>query len=642
MTDRRRLSDGVRIDDDFWNPRRETNRTETLQYQYDQLEQRGVFENFRLAAAGEREGFEGHWFADEHAYKWLEAACNALPKADDPALEHRVEGLVESIVAAQESDGYLQTYVQVREPDKRWTNLAMVTELYCGGHLIEAAIAHHRATGESTLLDVATRFADHAESALEDDAMPGHPEIELALLRLAEVTGEDRYFDLARAFVDRRGHSARFEDEFARGEEIGGHEYDEDLVEMGREFFFEDGEYDGSYAQDHAPVREQDSVEGHAVRVTYLLAAATEIAAEADDEEFFEQIETLWENMTQRRMYVTGGIGSTDGVEGFTEDYDLPNESAYAETCAAIGSIYWNQRLFEATGDATYTDLIEWTLYNAVLPGVSLSGTEFFYDNVLAADAEHSRQDWYECACCPPNLARLLASLGEYVYATDEGGLYINQYIGGTAELTIDGTEVTVSQDSNLPWDGTVALDVDAAEPTAFAIRLRMPGWADGVSIAVDGEPVDTAGVSDDAPAYVTLDRQWDDVEITVRFEMSVAVLEAHPAVEAAAGRVALTRGPLVYALEGVDHDRPLHQYAIDPTTDFEATHREGLLGGVTTLEGEATVPGMDGWDGELYRPADETAVTTAPITAVPYYAWDNRQSGEMAVWVRAGSSAGE
>ncbi|ERJ05602.1 Putative cytoplasmic protein [Halorhabdus tiamatea SARL4B] len=661
----------VTIDDGFWSPRRDVNRTETVEYQYEQLEEAGSLDNFRRVSAGERGDHNGMWFQDSDAYKWIEAASYVLTSRDDPDLESRVDEVIDLIAAAQDADGYLNTYFDLEVPDKRWTNLNTMHELYCGGHLIEAAVAHYRATGKETLLDVARAFADHVDRMFPEqiDGAPGHQEIELALMKLAAVTDEDRYRDLAAYFVDVRGNTDRYEWEDAHrddiatldeweGDEGGANADGEDGgadadSEDGGDADGEDGEddeddsadeqwadaevkpYDASYNQAHAPLRDQEAVEGHAVRAVYYFAGATDVAAETGDDDLLAHLDSLWENMTQRRMYVTGGIGSQHPGERFTRDYHLPNDTAYAETCAAIGSVFWNQRMFEATGDAKYTDLIEWTLYNAVLPGVDLNGTEFFYDNPLASDGDSHREGWFECACCPPNLARLLASLERYLYATDDEGVYVNQYVGGTAELSVAGSAVSISQDSDLPWDGTVTLDVETAEPTAFDLRLRVPGWAEEVSVAVDGKDVETAVDIADAPTYVTLDREWDEAEVSVEFGMSVEVLEAHPAVAADAGRVALTRGPLVYAIESVDHDRPLHHYAIDPTNDFEATHREDLFDGMTVLDGEATVPSLEGWDGKLYRPAVETETENASITVVPYYAWDNREPGAMRVWIR-------
>jgi len=665
----------VTVDDEFWTPRRGINRDVTVEYQYEQLEEAGTLDNFRRVRDGERGGHSGMWFQDSDAYKWIEAASYVLTSRDDSDLEARVDEVIDLIADAQGADGYLNTYFDLEVPEKRWSNLNTMHELYCGGHLIEAAVAHYRATGKETLLDVARSFADHVDEMFPQqiDGAPGHQEIELALIKLAAVTDEDRYRDLAAYFVDVRGNTDRFAWENDHREEIatleewegdeGGAEGDgeigaddedadsdgdaeegnddaeggnDDAAEENDEW--EDAEvepYDASYNQAHAPLRDQEAVEGHAVRAMYYFAGGTDVAAATSDDELLAHLDDLWENMTRRRMYVTGGIGSQHPGERFTIDYHLPNETAYAETCAAIGSIFWNQRLFEATGDAKYTDLIEWTLYNAVLPGVSLDGREFFYDNPLASDGDSHREGWFDCACCPPNVARLLASLERYLYATDDEALYVNQYVGGTAELSVGGTGVSISQDAALPWEGSVTLDVDAAEPTAFALRLRVPGWAEDVSITVDGEAVDTAVDAADAPTYVTLDREWDEAEVSVEFGMGVEIRQAHPDVAADAGRVALTRGPLVYCLEGVDHDRPLHQYAIDPDATFETVHHDELLEGVTVLDGDATVPSLDGWDDELYRPAVETATENASITAVPYYAWDNRDPGEMAVWVR-------
>ncbi|WP_136689512.1 glycoside hydrolase family 127 protein [Halorhabdus amylolytica] len=625
--------DSVTIEDGFWQRRREVNREQTIEYQYQQLEAAGTLDNFRRASAGEEGDHNGMWFQDSDAYKWIEAASYVLADRDDPELEERVDEAIELIAAAQEDDGYLNTYFALEEPEKRWTNLNMLHELYCAGHLIEGAVAHYRATGKETLLQVAIDFADHIDEIFgeEIDGVPGHQEIELALMKLAEVTDEDRYRDLAQYFVDRRGHTDRFVEEFENIEEIAGYDPDEDgIATDARDVFFEDGEYDGQYAQAHAPLRDQETIEGHAVRAVYYYAGATDVAAATGDDELLDHLDRLWQNMTQKRMYVTGGIGSQHFGERFSEDYDLPNDTSYAETCAAIGSIFWSQRMFEETGEAKYIDLIERQLYNAMLVGVSLDGQQFFYDNVLETDGNKSREGWFECACCPPNVARLLASLERYLYTVDEDGLSINQYVGGTATPTIGETDVTVTQTTEMPWEGTVEVDVDAAEPSPFAVRLRVPEWCTDATVEVNGEPIDV-----DADAgYVTIERKWDNDRITAEFEQSVEVLEAHPAVEDDFGRVALQRGPLVYCLEEIDNDRPLYQYTVAPDDAFDATLREDLLEGVVTLEGEATAPSMDGWDGKLYRPTAETDDEPVTISAVPYYAWNNRGPGAMRVWL--------
>ncbi|SDK54135.1 glycoside hydrolase family 127 protein [Natronorubrum texcoconense] len=643
----------VTIDDEFWNSRLERNREVSLEYQYDHLETTGCLENFRRAAtvlngrADDRGGFQGIWFADSDAYKWLEAASYVLARRDEPELRRRVDEVIDLVAAAQDDDGYLNTYFVLEEPGKRWTNLNTMHELYCGGHLIEAAVAHHWATGERDLLEVAIRFADHIDSIFGDeiDGVPGHQGIELALVKLARATDEDRYVDLARYFVDLRGRDDRLARELERIDELAGYESDEEGIAAGaRDIFYEDGAYDGSYAQAHAPVLEQTSVEGHSVRAMYFFAGIAEVAAETDDEELLAHLEHLWESMTERRTYVTGGIGSSAYGERFTEDYDLPNDTAYAETCAAIGSVFWNQRLFELTGNARYADLIEWTLYNAVLVGMSQDGTEFFYDNRLESDGDHHREGWFECACCPPNVARLLASLGEYLYAvgSEEAQLYVNQYVGSSATVEVAGSAVDITQTAELPWGGDVSLEIDVAVPTEFGISLRVPSWCTDAAVRVNGEEraldiEPEPGTGRWTADYVTLEREWDDDRIEVSFEQSVVPIRAHPAVEANAGRIALTRGPLVYCLEAVDNDRPLHQYLIGPesASTADTTYRDDLLRGTVVLEGEAMAPDFEDWDDDLYLPATETNRVAAPFIAIPHFLWDNRAPGEMAVWLR-------
>lgn len=632
-TDEIELSD-VEIEDEFWSPWITRNRDVTIEYQYEQLEESGTLENFRRARDGKEGGFQGMWFQDSDAYKWLEAASYELAKTDNPDLRERVDEVIELVAAAQEDSGYINTYFQLVEPEMKWTNLNIMHELYCAGHLIEAAVAHYEATGERSLLDVAINFADHVDDVFGDqiDGVPGHEGIEIALIRLYRVTDNERYLDLARYFVDLRGHDDRLEWELEHSDGIGGHSWNDGALIPaaggGSLFLDEDGEYVGTYAQAHAPVREQETVEGHSVRAMYLFAGVTDLVAETNDEELFGAMRRLWENMTTKRMYVTGGIGPEREHEGFTADYDLRNEDAYAETCAAIGSIFWNQRLLELTGEAKYADLIERTLYNGFLAGVSLDGTRFFYENPLESSGDHHRKGWFTCACCPPNAARLFASLGQYVYSTVDGALTVNQYVGSTVTTTVDGTEIELTQSSSLPWSGEVTLTVDA--DGTVPIRLRIPEWATDASVSVDGEKV---AQSDD---YVELDSEWSDDRIEVRFEQETELVRAHPAVESDAGRVAVKRGPLVYCAEAVDNDRPLHQYALASGAVIDAEHRDDLLDGVTILKADAEVPALDGWEGTLYRPDDETNTESAQLMMIPYYAWDNREPGEMQVWPRA------
>ncbi|WP_123538645.1 glycoside hydrolase family 127 protein [Halosimplex salinum] len=631
----------VTVDDEFWSPWIDRNRDVTVEYQYEQLEASGTLENFRRAADGTEGGFQGMWFQDTDAYKWIEAASYELAKADDPDLRERVEEVIDLIAAAQKDSGYLDTYFQLVEPGNEWTNLNIMHELYCAGHLIEAAVAHHEATGDRSLLDVAVDFADHVDDVFGDeiDGVPGHEGIELALVRLYRVTDEERYLDLAEYFVDRRGHDDRLQWELEHSEEIGGSSWDDGALIPadggGSLFLDEDGEYVGTYAQAHAPVREQEAVEGHAVRAMYLYAGVTDLVAERGDEALRAALDRLWANMTEKRLYVTGGIGPEYDHEGFTEDYDLPNETAYAETCAAIGSVFWNQRLFELTTDAKYADLIERTLYNGFLAGVGLDGERFFYVNPLASSGDHHRSGWFTCACCPPNAARLFASLGQYCYSTTGGELYVTQYVGSTLETTVDGTEVELDQSSALPWEGRVEIEVDAAG--AVPVNLRIPAWSEDATVTVDGEEVSHGGkeVSHDGTGYVRIERDWSGEDIELRLEMESELVTAHPAVEADAGRVAVRRGPLVYCAEAVDNDRPLHQYSVPDDAAIETDGADARLDGATALEADATVPFLDGWEGSLYRPVEETAEEETRLRLVPYYAWDNREAGAMQVWHR-------
>jgi DUF1680 family protein len=628
--------DEVSIEDDFWSPWLVRNRDVTIEYQYDQLEASGSLANFRRVADGESGGFRGMWFQDSDAYKWLEAASFELAKADDTDLRERVDDVIDLVADAQQEDGYLNTYFQLVEPDQRWTNLHMLHELYCAGHLFEAAVAHYEATCEESLLSVATAFADHIDDMFGDevDGVPGHEEIELGLIKLYRATDEERYLDLASYFVDLRGHDDRLAWELDHLDEIGGAEYDSDdwegsIHDGSRTVFLDDeAEYDGSYAQAHAPVREQSATEGHSVRAMYLYAAVTEIVAERDDDELHAALDRLWQNMTTKRMYVTGGIGPEHEHEGFTEDYDLPNDTAYAETCAAIGSIFWNQRLFELTTEAKYADLIERTLYNGFLAGVGLDGEHFFYVNPLETDGDHHRKEWFTCACCPPNAARLFSSLGQYLYSVSGDELYVNQYVGSDLVTSVDGTPVELEQSSALPWSGDVSITVEA--DSSIPINLRIPSWCDDATVAVDG-----AAVDHDESGYVRLVRDWDGERIELSLEVETELVAAHPAVESDVGRVAAERGPLVYCAEAVDNDRPLHQYEVPIGTGIEAGHEPDLLHGVTTLDADAAVPSMDGWENALYQPAAETDTEDADMELVPYYVWDNREAGPMRIWHR-------
>ncbi|WP_245699004.1 glycoside hydrolase family 127 protein [Halopelagius longus] len=630
------------IDDEFWSPRLDTNRVITLERVYDHLKTNGCFDNFRRVVGEAGGEFEGQMFIDSDAYKWLEAASYTLATREAPTLERRVEELIELIDRVQAPDGYLHTYFLLADSATRWTNFTVMHELYCAGHLVEAAVAHYSATGEDSLLSVARRVADHIDDRFGPDGadrIPGHPEIELALVRLFRVTGERRYLDLAEYFVNRRGRDpSPLAGELGRLEELADptiYERNLDSIESVRRTYCDDtGAYDGRYAQDHTPVREQEAVEGHAVRATYLYAGAAALLRESADPELFDALERLWTNLRTRRTYVTGGLGSDFEREAFTADYDLPNESTCAETCAAVGSVFWSQRMFELTGEAKYVDLVEQTLYNGVLSGVSLDGTEFSYRNPLETRGDTHREQWFYCACCPPNVARLLASLGKFVYArsNDSESLYVNLYVGGAVETSLAETPVALTQESELPWAGDVALDVSVAEPVEFTVNLRVPEWSDEARVAVNGEPIDTEATD----GYVSIERVWCDGDrVDATFPPTVEVLRAHPDVRDDVGRVALRRGPIVYCLEATDNAEPVHRLILAGAESVRAVHCPELLGGVTVLEGEAATERMEEWRTELYRPIEEIDREATAFRAVPYYAWDNRDPGAMTVWMR-------
>ncbi|OYR95905.1 hypothetical protein DJ71_01360, partial [Halorubrum sp. E3] len=617
---------------------------------YRQLVESGRLENLRRAAKGisgdEQVALENRMYRDESdVYKWLEAASYALSRRSDPDLESRVNYVISLLEGAQRDDGYLNSYFSLHAPEDRWTRLTYMHELYSAGHLFEAAVAHHEATGESRLLDVATEFADHVVDIFaEGGGAPGHQEVELALVRLYRCTGQQRYLDLARTFLDERGREdSRFAREMVNPD---ARLCTDEIYEEYRDLLFdEDGTYDGKYIQDHLPVREQSTAVGHAVRATYMYAAMADVATETGDDDLAATVERIWSNTVRRRMYVTGGLGSSHENEGFTSDYDLPNDTAYAETCAAVGSVMWNHRMLQLTGEGKYGDLMERTLYNALLAGISLDGTRFFYANPLESDGEKhplehvskvrfplQRGEWYDTPCCPPNVARLLASLGEYLYLVDGDELSVELYAGSSVRTTVAGSTVTVEQTTDYPWDRTVEISVHTDTPVEMTLRPRIPAWCSDPTIAVEGETV----TPDVERGHVELRRTWRDGDkLTLDLPMPVRQVEAHPEMTAAAGRVVLQRGPVVYCLEGVDNDHSLENGCLRADARFSTEYNPDLLGGTVVVRGEATLTATAD-DESLYRSRTSPANETVTVTAVPYYAWANRDETEMRVWMRA------
>ena len=627
--------DAVTLTQGFWFPWREQVRRHTLGAQYELLESTGRLANFRRAAGTTQGEFQGLVFNDSDVYKWLEAAAWALATDPDADLVGMVDATIELIAAAQQADGYLNTYYMFERASERWSNLRDQHELYCAGHLFQAAVAHFRATGETSLLDVACRFADlicdiFGPGEGQQAGVAGHPEIEMGLVELARATGESRYLDQAAYFVNARGQGI-----------IGG----------------------SHYHQDHAPLREVERLAGHAVRAAYLTAGATDLYAETGDPALGEALLRLWRRMVQRQMYITGGLGPRHQGEAFGADYELPNARAYAETCAGIANLMWAWRMLQLDGTTEYADVMERALYNAALPGFGLDAESYFYVNPLATDGMpepgrgpggqgeiYRRQRWFTCSCCPPNVARLLTQLPGYLYGTSNDAqtgpaLWVHHFTANEATITLpDGRDVQIIQRTRYPWNGQVILEIMTAGE--YTLRVRIPGWCRS-----DNElDRPTASInSGSCPGevvpgqYLTLHRTWavgDSLCITL--PMPVRRVVAHPYALENAGRVALMRGPLLYCLEQVDHPGiELRDVVLRDASELTHTFRPDLLGGVEVIEGEGvTMPPDPAWEAALYRDAPTNgsgASEPVKLTAIPYYAWANREVGAMQVWLRRG-----
>ncbi len=618
----------VKITDRFWAPRQRTTAEVTIPHELEQCRTTGRIDNFAKAAGLMQGDFEGLFFNDSDVHKWVEAAAYTLKTHPNPAWEADLDAVIEKIAASQQPDGYLNSYFTLVEPTKRWQNLGIMHELYCAGHLFEAAVVHHQATGKSILLDVACRFADLIESRFgpgKADGLPGHQGIELALVKLADVTGETRYTDLAAYFINRRGHSPSvFERELENPDIPGG-------LDAYRHHYTRDGTFEGHYAQAHLPIQGQTECVGHAVRAMYLYSGAADVAAVTGDSGIVTALETLWRNVTERRLYVTGGVGPSGHNEGFTNDYELPNVSAYAETCASIGLIFWAHRMFLLRGESRFIDVLETALYNGALSGISLGGTGFFYQNPLASYGGRGRHPWFGCACCPPNIARLLASIGQYMYVESAGNLWVNLYIGSTAETHVaGGTPMKVAQETTYPWSGTVTLTITPETPARFAVNLRIPAWCDRFQVSVNGAP---HRAERDRSGYLVLERTWHRHDtITLRMEMPIERVYAHPLVKENIGRFALRRGPLVYCVEETDNSEGVFQ-TLSLTENGVTALESDILGGVTLIRGNGEVSDAEAWGDSLYLNRKPTRKQVS-VTAIPYYAWCNRGAGQMSVWV--------
>jgi len=619
----------VELTDRFWAPRLEINRKVTIPHLARQNEESGRTDNFRKAAGLMDGPFEGRRFNDSDVYKSIEAASYALAQTYDPALDAELDELIALIAASQQPDGYLfpaHTIDPENPPvgvsTERWalTN-SNSHELYGNGHMIEAAVAHYRATGKRALLDVAIRAADHIDSVFgpEPDKRhdtSGHEEIELALVKLYDVTGEQRYLKLAEYLLNERGGEHTFS-----GEPDGSpmQRYDNRI-----------------YRQDHLPVAQQTEAVGHSVRAMYLYIGMTDLAARADAPGYREALAALWDDVAAKKMYLTGGIGAAGSMESFGAAYQLPNQTAYAETCAAVGLDMWNHRLFLASGEARYLDVMERILYNGFLSGVSLEGNSFFYTNPLESDGSHHRREYFSVACCPANLARLMGQLPGFIYAQQDDRVYVNLFIGSRAELELADGPLRLAQATDYPWNGDVTLEVDVDGPVGARLMIRIPGWARNTPVPSD--LYSYADTSDAAPTvrlngrdvavelrdgFAVIDRTWQPGD-TVELELPMPVrrVAAHENVANNAGRLAIQRGPLVYAVEAVDNGGSALDIRLPADAELVPAHEPEMLGGVTVLRGEAFR------DGESFD-----------LLAVPYFAWANRGAGEMAVWLPVAGS---
>lgn len=597
---------GVRLEDEFWAPRLRTLIEVTLPTQYELLEETGRIDNFRRAA-GKIEGpFRGLVFNDSDVYKWVEAAQWALAYEFDPKLKELVDRTVAEIIAAQDEDGYLNTFFTFERRKERWTNLRDLHEMYCAGHLFQAAVARHRSTGESDLLDAAVRFADRIYEVFgpgRREGVDGHPEVEMALVELYREVGRREYLELAQLLIERRGRGL-----------IGG----------------------SPYHLDHVPFKQMDEITGHAVRALYLCCGATDVYMESGDRGLIEALERLWYDLVARKMYVTGGVGSRYEGEAIGEAYELPNERAYAETCAAVANAMWNWRMLLTTGEARFADIMELALYNGALAGISLSGDRYFYVNPLADRGRHRRQRWFECACCPPNIARLIAYVPGMLYAKARESIYVVLYAASRARIELESGHVELVQRTRYPWEGLIEVEVRPRGIDEFSLFLRLPSWAREARAKVNGCSVEGGR----AGAFLELRRRWSEGDVVrLELDMGPTLLESHPWVSYNVCRAAIRYGPLIYCLEQVDNTHDVWSLALKDE-GLKAEWKPELLGGVVAVSGRALALDISGWRGKLYAPLGEVKVPTREIefTAIPYYAWANRGSGPMSVWIQLAS----
>lgn len=624
----------VKVNDNFWAPRLEINRTVTIPASFEQCKATGRIKNFEMAAAGEGKFCTVYPFDDTDIYKTIEGASYSLKVHPDPKLEAYIDTLITLIKSAQEPDGYLYTARTINPlkvgsmvGPERWVKEREHShELYNAGHLYEAAYAHYLATGKRSLLTIALDNANLIESVFGPNkrhVAPGHQVIEMGLVKLYRLTGEEKYLNLAKYFLDERGRV----------------KYDS----LSKDVF-----KNGMYWQDHKPVTEQTEAVGHAVRAVYMYAGMADVAALTGDKSYINAINQIWENAVNKKLYVTGGIGAAGDGERFGNDYELPNATAYCETCASIGNVYWNHRMFLLHGDSKYIDVLEKSLYNSLLSGIGMDGKTFFYTNTLQIkdhfrhpDIETKRSTWFSCSCCPTNVTRILPSVPGYAYAQRGDDVYVNLFIGGRAQIkTSKGTSLVLKQESNYPWDGNIKITLEPVRTSKVKLLVRVPGWAtnhalpgdlyhfgskdqSAVQAKVNGKVVE----SKIEKGYLAIERDWKKGDVVeLNLPMEIQKVYSHKLLIENAGRVALQRGPLVYCAEAIDNGGKTSTLVLPVGTKLNTELRKDLLNGIIILKGEAAVPTIG---------TDATSVSTVPkpFVAVPYYSWAHRGEGEMTVW---------
>ncbi|HDX9064810.1 TPA: glycoside hydrolase family 127 protein [Klebsiella michiganensis] len=638
----------LKINDPFLGQYQQLVRDVVIPYQWDALNDHieeadpsHAIENFRIAAGRQEGEFYGMVFQDSDVAKWLEAVAWSLCQKPDPGLEKTADEVIELVAAAQCEDGYLNTYFTVKAPEERWTNLAECHELYCAGHMIEAGVAFFQATGKRRLLDVVCRLADHIDSVFGpgDNRLhgyPGHPEIELALMRLYDVTQEPRYIALVKYFVEARGTQPHFYDiEYEkRGKTSYWNTYGPAWMVM-----------DKPYSQAHQPISEQPVAIGHAVRFVYLMTGVAHLARLSQDEGKRRDCLRLWKNMARRQLYITGGIGSQSSGEAFSSDYDLPNDTVYAESCASIGLMMFARRMLEMEADSQYADVMERALYNTVLGGMALDGKHFFYVNPLEVHPKSLkfnhiydhvkpvRQRWFGCACCPPNIARVLTSLGHYIYTPHDDVLYINLYVGNSVEIPVGNEALRLRISGNYPWQEQVKIVIDSSSPVNHTLALRLPDWCDKPQVTLNGAPV----TQDVRKGYLHISQLWQEGDtLQLTLPMPVRRIYGNPLVRHQAGQVAVQRGPLVYCLEQADNGEQLHNLQLPRDARFSAVEGKGIFARKILLQAPGYKQTAKDAENQALWHYDRAPSSRQPqvLTFIPWFSWANRGEGEMRIWV--------